>query len=77
MTEGGRKGGKVSKVLPARGAHGLMLASSDGLKRTSVCVCWGRGSNCKQHTTVAAAANHPCNDEEPKRVRGWVVVVGE
>jgi len=40
--EEGREGGKVSKVLPARGAHRLMLASSDGLKRRrggNACVC--------------------------------------
>lgn len=48
--EEGREGGKVSKVLPARGSHRLMLWSSAGKNRRSsesayvyVCVRVGGG----------------------------------
>lgn len=46
----GREGGKASKVLPACGAHRLILWSSAGLEKRErgqcvcVCVCWGRGA---------------------------------
>lgn len=48
--EGGREGGKASKVLPACGAHRLILWSGAGLEKRErgqcvcVCVCWGRGA---------------------------------
>lgn len=79
--KGGREGGKVSKVLLALGAHRLMPWSSAGWNgeqgkvRMYVCVLGEgeeRGSNCKHHTTVAAAANHPCNDQDPRGVSGWM-----
>lgn len=72
--EGGRRG--------FQGAAGSRSTKTDAVERrwleqreqgrkcVRVFLCAGGGSsggaNCKHHTTVSAAANHPCDDLEPQ-----------